>query len=59
MCTILDEYARNFAREDEEDMVRGLFGDNVPFLSVKKHVKYLSEEKLKEIYDEVTRNQKK
>lgn len=59
MCAILDEYAKDFAKEDEEDMVRELFKNGASFLSVKNSVKYLPEEKVREIFEEVAGNQKK
>lgn len=40
-------------------MVRELFKNGVSFLSVKNSVKYLPEEKVKEIFEEVAGNQKK
>ena len=75
MCAILDEYAKEYAeeyakeyaeeyaedrlRENEVIMVRELFKNGASFLSVKNSVKYLPEEKVKEIFEEVAGNQKK
>ena len=67
MCAILDEYAKEYAqeyaeeyaKENEANMVRELFKNGVSFLSVKNSVKYLPEEKVKEIFEEVAGNQKK
>lgn len=53
------EYAEEYAKENEANMVRELFKNGVSFLSVKNSVKYLPEEKVKEIFEEVAGNQKK
>lgn len=54
MCAILDEYAKEYAKDNERDVVRELFKNGVPFLTVRGSVQHLSEKDVAEIFLEVS-----
>ena len=52
MCKAWDDYAKDYAKENETGMIKSLIRSGIPYEVVKKSLSEVTEEELKQLYEE-------